>query len=244
MGRYQQQIKFLGAEEQETLSKKSAAILGLGALGSVAAELLTRAGIGHITLIDCDFVELSNLQRQSLYDESDINKPKAAAAFEKLQKINSEVTFTVSTAHITKENTPLLKSDIVLDCTDNLETRFIINDYCRKNIIPWVHAAAVGSIGVVLPITGTYCLSCVYGNAGNGMTCDDVGILNTTSHATASIQVTEAMKILLNKPHANALLRFNLWSNTFENIKVKKNLIVLSAITSKLQMAQTVCSHY
>ena len=222
MERYQQQIKFLGAKEQEILSRKHVAILGLGALGSVAAELLTRAGIGHITLIDHDIVELSNLQRQSLYDESDLSKSKAISAFEKLQKINAEVTFIVSAQHITEENAQLLKADIVLDCTDNLKARFVINNYCKQNDIPWVHAAAAGSIGTVLPVSNSYCFHCIFSNSKESMTCDNAGILNTVAHTTASIQVTEAIKILLDKPHAH-LIRFNLWNNTFENIRVKKN---------------------
>ncbi len=233
MERYLPQIKFIGENEQQTLFQKSVAILGLGALGSVAAELLTRAGIGHLILIDHDIVELSNLQRQSLYDESDINKMKAKAAFEKLEKINSEVTFTLSTAHITRDNTSLLKADIILDCTDNMETRFVINEFCKKNNLSWVHAAASGSIGVVLPVSDIYCFNCVYGHAKNGMTCNDAGILNTTAYTTASIQVTEAIKILLNKPHSH-LIRFDLWNNTFDHVKVKQapNCMVCKGITN------------
>lgn len=223
MDRYAPQTAFLGENEQAELAKKTVAVVGLGALGSVASELLARAGIGTIILIDHDLVELSNLQRQSLYDESDIGKPKALAAKQKLQKINSTITVIAHPSHLNETNTSFLNADLVLDCTDNLETRFIINNHCKKNNLPWIHSAAAGSIGVVLPITNSYCFSCIYAHAKNALTCDGAGILNTTSFTTASLQVTEALKLLLNKNPTNALIRFNMWNNTFDVLQVKQN---------------------
>ncbi len=224
MDRYEHQSTFLGEKEQRELQQKTVVIVGIGALGSVAAELLARAGIGKLIIIDHDMVELSNLQRQSLYDETDITKLKANAAQEKLKKINSSIEIIAHPNHLTPSNTSLLKSaDIILDCTDNLETRFLINDYCKKNKTPWVHSATAGSIGVILPITNTYCFACIIHQSKETLTCDDAGILNTVSHTTASIQVTEALKILLRKEPTNALIRFNLWSNKFDIFKVKQN---------------------
>ncbi len=222
MERYTGQVAFLGEAEQKKLRAGKIVIVGVGALGTVAAELLVRAGIGELVLIDHDLVELPNLQRQSLYDESDVGKPKANVALAKLKRINSEVGVTGYAVHLNEKNLELLNSDIVLDCTDNLETRFLINGYCLKNKIKWVHSAAAGAIGVVLPILGGYCFSCVYGNASKALTCREEGILNTASHMTGSVLATEAMKILFGKETVG-LIRFNVWENTFDIIKVKKD---------------------
>lgn len=225
MDRYTSQIAFLGKKAHEHLSKSTVAVIGLGALGSVAAELLARAGIGTIILIDHDIVELSNLQRQALYDEKDISKLKAEAASAKLKKINSSIEIIPQAQHIDETTIKTITAGLILDCTDNLETRFIINKYCHAKRIPWVHAAAVGSIGIILPITNnpdTYCFNCIYANAKSSLTCGDKGILNTTSYATASFQVTEAIKMLTKQKHSD-LIRFNSWTNTFDLIKVKKN---------------------
>ena len=223
MERYIHQITFIGEAEQKKLGSAHIMVVGLGAIGSVAAELLVRAGIGSVTLIDHDIVELSNLQRQSLYDELDMGKPKALAAEIKLKIINSDANIKAYAAHLDEINMKLLDADVVLDCTDNLETRFLINEYCLKHKIKWVHSAAAGAIGVVLPITSNYCFACVYGHALKAMTCDDAGILNTASHMTASVLVTQALKIILDKDATTGLIRFNVWQNTFDIIKVKKD---------------------
>jgi adenylyltransferase/sulfurtransferase len=153
-----------------------------------------------------------------LYGKKDIGKLKCFAAREKL---NGKIS--ALPVHLTEENVHLINADLVLDCTDNLETRFIINEYCNKMRIPWVHAAASGSIGVVLPITGNYCFNCVYGGIKNGLPCENDNILPQTAWATASLQVTEALKILMAKPHANALIRFDTVKNTCDFLRVKKN---------------------
>ena len=176
MERYEKQITLIGSDAQEQLRKKTVTIIGVGAIGTVAAEQLTRSGIGKLVLIDHDIVELSNLQRQSLYYETDINKPKAEVAREKLKKINSEVEIEAHPINLSAENINKLTAGIILDCTDNLETRFLINEHCKRNNIPWIHSAAAGSIGVVLPITNSYCFNCIFSNAKNALTCDDLGI--------------------------------------------------------------------
>jgi molybdopterin-synthase adenylyltransferase len=241
MNRYEKQMGFIGEKAQQQLFKKSISIVGLGALGSVAAELCARAGIGKLTIIDHDIVEVSNLPRQN-YTEKNINTPKADALFEKLAKINSNTIIIKKPTHFNNTNCDLLDTDVVLDCTDNLKTRFLINEYCTKNNIPWVHGAAAGPIGVVLPFSNgagidnensdannknkksdnNYCFNCVFSHAKSALTCDDAGIINTASTTTAAIQVTEAIKILLNKP-TNNLIRFNIWNNSFDNIMVKKD---------------------
>src|SRR3989344_2567536 len=211
--RYTRQEIFseIGKDGQNKLGKSSVVIVGLGALGSVSAELLARAGIGKLILIDRDIVELSNLQRQSLYDEGDIGKPKALAAKEKLNKINSEVEIDfyvedLNSGNINeiisingnynnvKNNKKYIKNnkntDLILDCTDNLETRFLINDFSVKNRISFIYSSAVGSKGYVFNVIQkkTACLKCFLKEAAQLGTCETVGVLNTITNLISSIQ--------------------------------------------------------
>lgn len=242
----QEIFKEIGRKGQERLSESSVAIVGLGALGSVSAELLARAGIGKFILIDRDIVELSNLQRQSLFDESDIGKPKALAAKEKLNKINSEIKvnffiddlnfdnigkfFPITKAFNNKKSNKKIKNnkkiDLILDCTDNLETRFLINDFCIKNKIPFIYSSAVGSKGYVfnvIPDKNTPCLRCFLKEAAQLDTCETSGVINSITHLISSIQSNEAIKILLNKYYEKKLLFFDVWKNKLLKIKVNKN---------------------
>src|SRR3989344_9585267 len=184
----------IGKEGQKRLRKSSVAIVGLGALGSVSAELLARAGIGKLILIDRDVVELSNLQRQALYDESDIGKPKALAAKEKLRKINSEIEIEFYIDDLNFENIGKIinvkSADLILDCTDNLETRFLINDFSIKNKITFIYSSAVGSKGYIFNVIQkkTACLKCFLKEAAQLGTCETVGVLNTITNLISSIQ--------------------------------------------------------
>ena len=220
----------IGKKGQSKLRKSSAAIVGLGALGSVSAELLARAGIGKLILIDRDIVELSNLQRQSLYDENDVRKPKAMAAKEKLNKINSDVEVDIFIDDLNYSNISKLINiknvDLILDCTDNLETRFLINDFSAKNKIPFIYSSALGSKGYVFDIVpgkNNPCLRCFLKDAAQLDTCETSGVLNTITHLIPSIQVNEAIKILLNKDYEKNLLFFDVWKNELMKIKVNKN---------------------
>ncbi len=219
----------IGKKGQQKLRKSAVAVIGLGALGSVAAELLTRAGIGKLILIDRDIIELSNLQRQSLYDESDIRKPKAMAAKEKLNKINSEVNIDIFVDDLNYNNITkvinIKNIDLILDCTDNLETRFLINDFSVKNKIPFIYSSAVGSKGYVfdvVPERNNPCLRCFLKEAAQLDTCETTGVLNTITHIIPSVQVNEAIKILLNKNYEQDLLFFDVWKNELLKIKVNK----------------------
>ena len=220
----------IGKKGQSKLRKSSVAIIGLGALGSIAAELLTRAGIGKLILTDRDIVELSNLQRQSLYDEHDIGKPKAMAAKEKLKKINSEIEIKIFVDDLNYNNiNKIIKdknADLILDCTDNLETRFLINDFSVKNKIPFIYSSAVGSKGYVfniVPDKNNPCLRCFLKDAAQLDTCETTGVLNTITHLIPSIQVNEAIKILLRKDFEKNLLFFDVWKNELMKIKINKN---------------------
>jgi len=221
--RYSRQTPFLGEKEQELLSKKTITIIGLGALGSNAANLLARAGV-NLKLIDKDKVELSNLQRQGIYTEEDVDKEKTKVAKEFLNKVNSEIKIEVFNEKLTKKNIDLIRSNVILDCLDNMETRLIINDYCLKNKIPWIHAAAIKDQGVIFNIIpGKACLNCLYNQKEGIERCEDVGILNSIANIIASLQVNESIKILLNKNPEEKLVRFNITSNEITKIKVSKN---------------------
>ena len=225
--KYSRQIIFnkIGRKGQEKIRKASIAIVGLGALGTVAAEQLTRAGIGKLILIDRDFIEESNLQRQALYNEEDIGKFKAETAAKKLEKINSDVKIDFFVSDLNHKNiSKLLFADIILDCTDNFYTRYLINDYCKKSRIKWVYSAAVkgyGNVMAVLPEKA--CFRCVFNEAESDETCDTAGIINTVSTAIASIAVTQALKLILNEKIEQELIRFDIWDNDITKIKVSKN---------------------
>ena len=226
--RYSRQEIFpeIGKSGQNKLIKSTVAIVGLGALGSVSSELLARAGIGNLVLIDRDIVELTNLQRQSLYDENDIGKPKAAAAKEKLNKTNSEINVEIHADDLNFENVKILNgSDLILDCTDNLETRFLINDYSIKNNVPFIYSSAVGSKGYTFNIVPhkTACLRCFLDEKMPNETCETGGVLNSITHLIPSLQANEAIKILLKKDFEKRLIFFDVWKNELAKINVTKN---------------------
>ncbi|MCU1286825.1 MAG: UBA/THIF-type binding protein [Acidobacteriales bacterium] len=223
--RYSRQILFagIGAEGQEKLRTSRVAIVGCGATGSAISSLLARAGVGQIRVIDRDFVEPSNLQRQSLFDESDAAEsiPKAIAAAKKIATFNSEIIVEPHVADLTPDNIEQLLSGVqlILDGTDNFETRYLINDFAIKQNIPWIYTAAVGAYGIAMNILpgDTACLSCIFPAAPQGIveTCDTAGILNSAVNLAASISATEALKFLTgaNDKLRRTLISYDLWSN-------------------------------
>lgn len=231
--RYERQFKLpqIGLEGQKKISAASVAIVGIGALGSVSADLLARAGVGRLRLIDRDFLELQNLQRQVIYDEDDLkaNLPKAIAAARKLHKINSEIQIEAESGDLNTETVGELLDgiDLVIDGTDNFETRFLINDFSLQKQIPWIYGAAVGTEGltyVILPGEGP-CLRCIFEEApgpGTFETCDTSGILAPAAHWVASFQVTEALKIVVrgNQLVDRRLWKADLWKKEFKAIDV------------------------
>lgn len=233
--RYSRQLvlKEIGREGQRRLEASRAAVIGVGALGSVSANLLVRAGVGYVRLIDRDYIEMDNLQRQVLYDEKDLaeNLPKAAAAKRKLEKTNSEVKIEAEVSDVNPSTIHSLLEgiDLVIDGTDNFETRFLINDYCLKNKKPWIYGGAVRTEGmsyVVLPGEGP-CLRCLFGHSpdpGAAQTCDQVGILAPVAHLIASFQAIEAIKLLAGHKEAveRNLWKMDLWSRQFKSISVDK----------------------
>jgi len=221
MDRYERQkaLKHIGKEGQVKLSQSTVAIVGVGAIGSVAAELLARSGVGKIILIDHDTIDETNLQRQ-LFEEKDVGKPKSLAAKEHLEKINSDISIEAKQLHLTYEVVDNLKSDVILDCTDNMFTRFLINDYALKNNIPWIYAGAVEDRGMLYVTTGSPCFNCIFESTNSIENCDNMGILNAASFQIASIQATEAIKLLLGKEPEQDLLHINFWNHEVKHLKV------------------------
>ncbi|MGC2743137.1 MAG: ThiF family adenylyltransferase [Candidatus Angelobacter sp.] len=223
--RYSRQVLFpgIGPEGQPRLAKARVAIMGCGATGACVSGLLARAGVGHLTIIDRDYVESSNLQRQSLFDEADVAEslPKAVAAGRKIAAFNSEVQVTPVVADLTPENVEslLADADLILDATDNFETRYLINDFAVKHGKPWIYAAAVASYAVTMNVIPgeTACLACMFPAPPEGTieTCDTAGILNSAVNLIGSIQATEAIKFLVGAKDKlrRTLLSFDVWSN-------------------------------
>ncbi len=228
--RYSRQVLFagIGAEGQQRLLASRVAVVGCGATGSAVAALLARAGVGYLTILDRDYVEPSNLQRQSLFEEADAAEslPKAIAAQRRIAAFNSEIEVRGEVADLRPENIDelLAGAQLVLDATDTFETRYLVNDYCVKHSLPWIYAAAVSSYGVTMNILPgeTACLSCLFPAAPQGTveTCDTSGILNSVVNQVASIEATEAIKFLVGARDRmrRTLLSFDAWSNEHSEI--------------------------
>lgn len=223
--RYSRQVLFkeIGAVGQLRLAQSLVAIVGCGATGSVVASLLARSGVGTLRILDRDYVEPSNLQRQSLFDEDDAREslPKAIAAARQIARFNSQIAIEPHVADLTPSNIESLLGgcDLILDGTDNFETRYLINDYALKNGVTWIYAAAVGSYTVTMNILPheTACLACIFPQSPRGTveTCETVGILNSAVNLAASIAASEALKFLVGarSKMRRTLLSWDVWSN-------------------------------
>lgn len=252
LARYHRQMLLAGFGEsgQRRLGAATAAVIGCGALGSVVADMLARAGVGHLVIVDRDFVELTNLQRQVLFDERDVADavPKAEAAKSKLARINSQIEVTAIVDDVNATNIERIAegADVLLDGLDNFETRYLINDYAVKHGVPYVYGGAVGTVGTafaILPHTprgdaewerlgaegggsrATPCLRCLFEEApppGAGATCDTVGVIGPAPAIVANFEVAEALKILTGNFDrvTQTMLTFDLWGNLFKQLKV------------------------
>src|SRR5215208_6576030 len=229
MDRYSRQIIFpgVGEEGQRRLLGSRATLIGCGALGTVLANSLARAGVGELRIVDRDYVEWSNLQRQVLFDEQDARegRPKAVAAAAKVAQINSEIRVEAVVEDVGPNNAERLvrDADVVLDGADNFETRYVVNDACVKLGRPWVYAAAIASYGVVMPILPgeTPCLRCVFVQpppAGGVDTCDTAGVLGPLPGVIASFAATEAIKLLVGAREqlSRGLLWIDVWYNSVQ----------------------------
>ncbi len=227
-GRYSRQELFagLGREGQARIRDSRVLVVGAGALGSVLSEMMVRAGVAELRLVDRDYLEASNLQRQSLYDESDVEQglPTAVAAEAKLRRLNSDVRVLGIVADLAPDNAPALLrgANLVLDGTDNFETRFLLNDLCVREVIPWVYGACVGAYGLALAVRPrtTPCLRCVLEEMpapGSGPSCDTAGVVAPIVHVIAGIQAAEALKLMAGKTEAllPGVVTVDLWTGLF-----------------------------
>ncbi|MDQ3688185.1 MAG: ThiF family adenylyltransferase [Acidobacteriota bacterium] len=231
MERYSRQILFegIGAEGQRRLRESRAVVIGCGALGSAQAEMLARAGIGHLRIVDRDFVEESNLQRQTMFTERDARErlPKAVAAGRRIVEINSDVVTEIEVADVNHTNVErfIKDCDVVLDGTDNFATRYLINDACVKHNVNWIYGAAVGSYGVTMTVRPhvTPCLRCIFPDPpppGSAPTCDTAGVIMPIISIVAAMQISEALKLLAGRFESlhNSLMQFDVWRNEWRRI--------------------------
>lgn len=233
--RYSRQILLpeVGREGQKKLLSSAVAVIGCGALGTVIASGLVRAGVGRIKIVDRDYIELNNLQRQILFNEEDIARglPKAIAAAEKLRKVNSQVDIEPIVADVNPGNVEeiIAGADLVLDGTDNFETRFLINDACVKHGIPWVYGAVIATHGMTMAIVPhrTPCFRCFLAEMpvpGSTPTCDTVGVLGPAVNIVASLEVIEGLKLLMGKEEElhSRLIYVDAWASTLERMELEK----------------------
>ena len=233
--KYSRQVLFsgIGEDGQARLLASRAVIVGCGAIGAAAANLLVRAGVGRVRVIDRDFVEPSNLQRQTLFDEADALQalPKAVAAERKLRSINSAIAVEGVVADLNPRNAPELLAgfDLILDGTDNFETRFLINDFAVSSGLPWIYAAAVASYGLTMTILPgvTPCLACLLETQRQGLeeTCDTVGVLGSIVNLIASLEVADALKLLAGRTDQlhGRLISCDIWSGRFQSTRAARN---------------------
>jgi molybdopterin/thiamine biosynthesis adenylyltransferase len=231
--RYSRQILFpqIGKQGQEKLLASRVLIVGCGALGCAQAEMLARAGIGHLRIVDRDFVEFTNLQRQTLFSESDATNrlPKAVAAKNRLAQINSSIDIDAIVADVNNSNVEsLIKDcDLVIDGTDNFQVRYLLNDACVKHSVTWIYGAAVSSYGTTMTIIPGQrpCLRCIFDempDAGSSPTCDTAGVIMPIITTVAAVQVTEALKLLVGNVDSlhHSLMQLDVWKNDRQQIKL------------------------
>jgi molybdopterin-synthase adenylyltransferase len=234
--KYSRQVLFpgIGSVGQERLLASRAVIVGCGGIGAATANLLVRAGVGRVRILDRDFVEPSNLQRQLLFEESDARDslPKAVAAERHLRSINSNVNVEGIVADLNAKNAAEMLGgfSLILDGTDNFETRFLLNDFAVESGTPWIYAAAVSSYGITMTVRPgvTACLACLLDSSGAiGLedTCDTIGVLGPIVNLVASLQAAEAMKILAGADSAllSRLLSADIWSGRFQTVVPERN---------------------
>jgi adenylyltransferase/sulfurtransferase len=228
--RYKCQIRVeeMGAEGQDRLLATKAVVIGCGALGTNAAILLARAGTGHLSLVDRDQVELSNLHRQVLYAEADIGHNKAEVAAKRIGQVNSGIQVEARVEDVTAINVEALiqRADVVIDGTDNMETRFLMNDACLKNKVPWIYGGAVATNGMSMSIVPgkTPCLRCLTKDPpgpGRLPTTDEVGVLNALTSIIGSVLAIEAIKVMIGTGPRPGLLVIDVWKGTWRTIDLK-----------------------
>lgn len=219
---YSRQELVIGKEAQRKLESSKVTIIGIGALGSLASELLVRSGVSNLVLYDKDKIEESNLQRQHLFTKKDIGKSKVKIAKERLKEINPDVRIKDNNKEINYKNINEIKTSLILDCTDNLHTRFLLNDYCVKNNIKCIFSSGEENKGYVFSYNNKACFACLFFGMKSISDCNTVGVLNSITSLISSLQVNEAIKFLTGKENEDKLIYINLKENDFSKIKVNK----------------------
>lgn len=234
----------MGAAAQSKLAQATAVVVGLGALGSVASSTLARAGVGRLVVVDRDLVELENLQGQILYDEDDLGKPKAVAAAERLSKINRAITIEPRVVDLTARTigSALDGAQVVIDGTDNFETRYLVNDWCVKHRVPWIYTGAIAQHGQVMPVRPgvSACLRCLLPDlppAGSYGTCDTDGILSPVSQIVANLEVVEALKLLTGQEDAvvRGLYAIDGWYGEIDRVEVPRRADCVACVQGKYE---------
>ncbi|MAE13595.1 thiamine biosynthesis protein ThiF [Candidatus Woesearchaeota archaeon] len=222
--RYSRQERVIGRRGQDSLKKSRVIVVGVGALGCVSAQLLVRAGVGSVVVVDRDVVELDNLQRQVLYSEENVGLPKAGVAERVLRGMNSDVEVEGRCVDLSSVNVDLLEGfDLVVDCTDSMETRFLLNDYCRKNSVAWIYAGGIRDEGSVWFIDGSRgCFSCVFDRVEGLETCDRVGVLNSLTTVVGGLQAHLALCHLSGRKVEKRMVRVGLSSLDVECLDVQE----------------------
>ena len=227
LDRYRRQIivEELGEKGQKLISSKKAVIIGGGGLGSNSANIMVRMGMGSIDIIDDDIIDITNLHRMSAYNEKDVGGVKSRILAEKLQKVNSEVAITGINKKVNEKNieSVVKDADIILDGTDNLETRFLINELAVKKKIPWIYAGVHGTVGMIMAVIPkiTPCFKCISENIMNKK-LSEIPVLGNLPSIIASIQCTETIKVLLNHQPAGLIL-YDIWKQNFDQVTIKRN---------------------
>lgn len=226
--RYVRQEILIGENAQKKLEKSTACIIGLGGTGGIATELLARSGI-NLRIIDRDKVSEDNLHRQILFEGKDIGKLKTETAKKCLQRINSEISIEIFSGELNQKNAGrVIKGDVLIDCTDNMKTRYLINMVCFAKKIPWVHSAAIGYDGIVATFSGKEnpCFKCLYPKVPKPCdleTCETIGVLGSVPNLVGCVAATEAIKILLGKAEFGFLQRYDAQKGAMERLKIHKN---------------------
>ena len=220
----QKVLKEIGQIGHEMIAKSSACVVGSGALGCWTSFLLGSMGVGRVVLVDRDIVDETNLFHQPIYSKDDLGGPKAFIAKEKLTELYQNTKWESLDIDLNSETIKQIKADVILDCTDNFETRFLINEFCIVNKIPWVYSTALRTFGLVHGfIPGNACLKCVYTNPHPDETCEISGIYNPSAASVSSLQVSEAMKILTGKKPDERLIRIDIFKPELDLVHFKKD---------------------
>ena len=218
----QETLKEIGSEGQKKIRKTKIAIIGIGALGTCTAELLTRAGIGELLLIDNDKITIENIHRQFLFKEKHIGEKKVEVAQKQLKKINKDVKIKTFSEYLSKENTNCLDEyNLILDCTDNMATRHIINEYSKQKNKTWIHAAASGIKGNVLVVKNPENFNKIIRTGETFDNCSEIGVVNTITTTISALQVMQTIKLILGDECEEELIRINIWDLTFDKYKIK-----------------------